>query len=214
MDKQWKLEKTYDNLKSAEQVIEREQTWSHNFKNKLVDGDVNVYYRCNKVKYKGEQCQASIYLHYPADNQYVLFYRSGLPHNCNDILLKARPKISANVKNEIKRLFHFDSRIKPKAVLESLSKKDMIVPNKTLLNNYLAFLRKKKFGSSTICLGELERILIEKSKIPANDTDAFVVAYVTDYDGPFFRFFVSSKALLRLARNVKHIHADATYKLI
>lgn len=33
-----------------------------------------------------------------------------------------------------------------KAILESLSQKGMEFPNKTLINNYLAFLRKKKFG--------------------------------------------------------------------
>jgi hypothetical protein len=74
----------------------------------------------------------------------------------------------------------------------------------------------KFFGRhSTISLGELERILIEKSAIPTIDPDAFVVANVIEYNEPtFFRFFVSSKTLLALARNVKHIHADATYKLV
>lgn len=214
-DKQWKLEKVYEDRSSAEQDILREGTWSYSFKNKLVDGDVNIYYRCNKVKFRGEQCQASIYLHYPADSQNVNLYRSQLSHNCHDILEKARPRISVDVKQEIRKLVDFDSRIKPKAVLERLSQKGMEVPKKTLVNNYLAFLRKKKLGSSTISLGELERILIEKSKIPTNDTDAFVAAYVIEYEEPtFFRFFVSSKTLLALARNVKHIHADATYKLV
>jgi hypothetical protein len=164
-NKQWKLEKVYEDRTSAEQAILREETWSYSFK--------------------------------------------------NNILLKARPKISEGVKHEVKKLVDFDSRIKPKAVLESLSKNGMEVPKKNLINNYLAFLRKKKFGSSTISLGELERILIEKTAIPTNDTDSFVVAYVIEYNEPtFFRLFVSSKTLLTLARNVKHIHADATYKLV
>lgn len=58
----------------------------------------------------------------------------------------------------------------------------------------LSFFKKEK----------LERILIEKTAIPTNDTDGFVVAYVIEYNEPtFFRLFVSSKTLLTLARNVK-----------
>jgi hypothetical protein len=42
-------------------------------------------------------------------------------------------KISVEIKNEIKKLVDFDFRIKPKAVLESLSKKGMEVPKKPSL---------------------------------------------------------------------------------
>jgi hypothetical protein len=47
------------------------------------------------------------------------------------------------------------------------------------------------------------------------DNKGFIVSYEINYDEPsYFCFFVSSKTLLKLALNVNHIHADATYKLI
>lgn len=85
----------------------------------------------------------------------------------------------------------------------------------TDLKNYLSLLRKQKFGPHTVSLGELERFLIDHCTVPEDDNKGFIVSYEINYDEPsYFRFFVSSKTLLKLALNVNHIHADATYKLI
>jgi hypothetical protein len=91
----------------------------------------------------------------------------------------------------------------------------MALPKKTDVNNYLSSLRKNKYGSHSISRGELEKSLIDNSKVPEDADDAYIVSYKIEYEEPtFFRFFMSSKTLLGLSINAKHIHADATYKLI
>jgi hypothetical protein len=44
---------------------------------------------------------------------------------------------------------------------------------------------------------------------------AFMISHQMDYgDHPSFRFFMSTKTLIRESQNACHVHADATYKLI
>jgi hypothetical protein len=51
--------------------------------------------------------------------------------------------------------------------------------------------------------------------VPEDADDPYIVSYKIEYEEPtLFRFFMSSKTLLGLSINAKHIHADATYKLI
>ncbi len=66
-----------------------------------------------------------------------------------------------------------------------------------------------------ISLGELEKWLQDHSTIPEEENKAFVVQYEITYGkNGSFRYFVSSRTLLKMANNVKKIHADATYKLV
>lgn len=195
--------------------MKTENVWSFHYKNVDTEGNVNEIYRCNKVKYKGEQCKAGVYLNYPSTNNDAILYRSQLAHNCNEIATKVKGSMSKEVKIEIKALFDFDSKIKPKKIIEILTNKQMALPKKTDLNNYLVSLKKFKYGSTSISLGELERFFIDNSQAPEDPDEAFIVSYQIEYEEPtFFRFFISSKTLLKLSINAKHIHTDATYKLI
>ncbi|CAF0981240.1 unnamed protein product, partial [Didymodactylos carnosus] len=74
---------------------------------------------------------------------------------------------------------------------------------------------------------ELESWCQEKSTVPHSEVEAFVISFYIHYeddtdnddedvadDGNKFRFFLSTKALLKIASISKNLHADATYKLI
>ncbi|KAJ8940356.1 hypothetical protein NQ314_010738 [Rhamnusium bicolor] len=68
-------------------------------------------------------------------------------------------------------------------------------------------------------LGELESWLSSHSTIPEGMHEVYVIEYEIiekdeENDSPKFRFALSTKFLLQLARDVKNIHADATYKLV
>jgi hypothetical protein len=123
--------------------------------------------------------------------------------------------MSNEVKEEIKSLFNFDSKIKPKKIIDILIKKQFTLPSKTELNNYLSSLRKVKYGPNVMSLGELESFCLENSKVPDDVDAAFVVSYQVVYEEQrLFRFFISTKNLLKLSCDASHIHADATYKLV
>jgi hypothetical protein len=121
--------------------------------------------------------------------------------------------MTEETKAEIEKLFTLKQ--KPKAIMEKLSKLNRPMPSLNQVKNHLATLKKKKFGNSTISLGELEKWLQDHSAIPEDENKAFVVSYELTYGkNGSFRYFVSSKTLLKMAKDVKKIHADATYKLV
>lgn len=61
----------------------------------------------------------------------------------------------------------------------------------------------------------MELWCIQNSNVPNDENEAYVVSHEFDDEEEMnFKFFVSSKRLLKLAVNSKKIHADGTYKLI
>lgn len=215
IDKCWCKENVFYNKTAAEEAVKSETIWSYCHQNVDKEGNKNYYYRCNRVKSRGLQCQTGIYLHYPSHNTEIILYRSQLPHNCDHISTKSRTKISECTKMEIRSLFEFDFKIKPKKILEILGEKNLELPTIIEIKNFLYSLRKKKFGPYSISIGELEQFFIKNSAVPEDEKKAFIVSYEIQYNEPtYFRCLVSSKTLLKLSTNVKHIHVDATYKLI
>jgi hypothetical protein len=71
---------------------------------------------------------------------------------CNEIRTKVKSKMSSEVKFEIKSRSNFDSKIKPKKSMEILVKKQLILPKKKGLDNYLASIRKYKHGPTSTSL--------------------------------------------------------------
>ncbi|KAL0902493.1 hypothetical protein ABMA27_000347 [Loxostege sticticalis] len=124
--------------------------------------------------------------------------------------------LSDTVKNEINRLF--DLKLKPKAIMESLSKmKNIKVPKMSQLRNYLSDRRRAIYGQSTISLGELEAWIHSHSSLPLDPHEVFVVCYRiedSDEQNPTFRFMKSNKYLIEISKDARVVHADATYKMI
>jgi hypothetical protein len=145
--------------------VKSEGIWSLYHKNVDKDGNIDNIYRCNRVNFRGEQCQSGVYLSYPCHNTEIILYRSSLPHTCDKIPTKSKKKISEIVRNEIKVLFE----LKPKKILELLQEKELELPNMTDLKNYLSLLRKQEFLPHTVSLGELERFLIDHCTVPEDD---------------------------------------------
>jgi hypothetical protein len=61
------------------------------------------FFRCNKVKYRGKQCGASIYLLFESISDQFVLYRDESYHTHNNIHEKSS-KISNELKETIKEL--------------------------------------------------------------------------------------------------------------
>lgn len=92
----------------------------------------------------------------------------------------------------------------------------MGLPGKTQLSNYLTILKKEKFGPATLSLREITKWLQSKLPVPIDENEAFVVNFEVGFkdedEQNYFRFFISSKTLLRIATTSSKLHADGTYK--
>lgn len=222
----WEMDSVYESKEKAIASVKEGNIWSFHFSNTTSEGSKS-YYRCNRVKKKGEQCAAGLYLFYPKNSSKVFLFRAAADHS-HDNLHSLSNKLSEKMKMETRKLVEL--HVKPKKIFEILTEKGLQPKNKAQLSNYLVKLRKELFGPSAISLGQLEQWCIDHSLLPESDDAAFVVSYTVGYEdeeleddededenenrGPYFRIFVSTKRLLKSASISKKIHSDATYKLV
>lgn len=73
------VEKTFLTIGDAEKFVENEKNWSYAFVNSTQEG-MKRHYRCNKVKKRGIQCEASIYLLFDSMSEEICLYRSETVH--------------------------------------------------------------------------------------------------------------------------------------
>jgi hypothetical protein len=234
-NRKWKLEKVFENTEEGEEAVINEKTWGFHFSNSTFEGK-RKYFRCNKVKYRGKQCDAGVHLFYDATNEKVVLFRSAAAHTHDSMAFnKSGPKMSPELQQEIKKLFNL--KIKPKEMMEELESSQFDLPTMSQLRNYLTKIKTEKYGSTKLSLGELEQWCLDSSQNTHEMDSPFVVAHKMEYgdefddefddnedvdedeDGdedsmPKFRYFVSTRRLLANASTCTNIHADATYKLI
>lgn len=145
-NKPWVYCCKFSNLKEAEDFVNSENTWSRKFTRMTEEGQKR-FYRCNKVRRRGPQCAAELYLLSECGTDSVFVYRTDADHNHNDIGVRDDYGIKAQTKKEIDKLLEL--HLKPKAILAALQKIDGLkLPNKRQLYNYLSDRRRLKFGKS------------------------------------------------------------------
>lgn len=164
---------------------------------------------------RGPQCSAQLQVLYASNSLDIFIFRNEEAHD-HDIPDKARKAgLTDDAKKAIEEMF--DCKMKPTPILLAMSAKGIPV-KLSQLNNYIAYLRQKKFGPIEISLGQLDKCLQEKSNVPESSNSGYVIAYETnvhaDTDEARFRFFMSSKPLLAIPYKSEVLHADATYKLV
>ena len=76
----WEKIAAYFNDQEAKVAVASENTWSVYNTNNSSDGR-KVYYRCNKVKLRGTQCNANLQVYYPNNSHEVIVYKTTSPHN-------------------------------------------------------------------------------------------------------------------------------------
>ena len=222
----WVEEMVFNNSEEAEEAVIKENHWSYHYTNTTVAGK-KKFFRCNKVKTRGKQCDAGIYLLFDSTNDKVVLFRATSDHTHDRIQEKP-----SRIPNEAKKLIQelYELKLKPKAIVEVLHERGITLPSISQLNNFLRTIKNTKLGPTSISLGEIEQWCLESSQsILESDDTPFVASYQIVYnddnendDGVAdddsnenkFRFFITTKRLLQIASRSKRIHADATYKLL
>lgn len=212
LHKNWLHVKTFDNKSDALAAINEEKCWSYYYDNHSAAGK-RVAYRCNMVKLRGIQCAASAYLLYDSKSDKVFFFRSDSKHT-HDSVATAVSKFTAAEENVIRELM--ESGLRPKSIKYNLVKKGIRIPAGAIFNSILMRIRHEKFGRHKLNPSILEKWLQENQLMPDDETDPFVLKYEIDSrseDDEKFRFFVTSKLLLKSAVGAEKLHCDVTYKL-
>lgn len=114
--KVWVLERSFNSKAEAMEYLNAENCWSYFYKNKSEAG-VRINYRCELMKFRGQQCAAGIYLLYDSTNTRVHLYRVTVQHTHNDA--DNRDNLVSNISGEIEREIRemFEQRLKPKTIL-------------------------------------------------------------------------------------------------
>lgn len=152
LQKNWIFEKTFTSKKEALESIKSENSWGYYYENTSEAG-VKVTYRCNFVKFRGQQCSAGIYLLYDSTNTSVHLYRTDSSHNHDDDNIKynAVDRISGALEAEIRAMFNAGT-VKPKSILFSLVRKGLTPPKKEKLTAFWLSCVKKNLGLRSFIL--------------------------------------------------------------
>lgn len=213
VDEVWVYECAFATDEEMDLFIETEFCWSLH-KNVCNKYGLRKVYRCNKVKKRGKQYAAQIYV--IRDGNELKLFRKSSAHDHNEIQPNNK-KVSKVIEDEIIRLYKL--RNTPKTILYILLQDPEIkkVPTVAQIKYITSKYRQDNFGDTTITLLDLKNFLENNSVVPEHEDEAFVIKYetsdVTDEENQWFRFLVGTKRLLQMASVSKHIHVDGTYKI-
>lgn len=223
----WNYEKEFNNEDEIQVFLKAENTWSLRSKQELASGTKSTY-RCNKVKRTGVQCIAGLYIlavlrfdnneeNAEVEVKYQL-YRKSLPHN-HDLLGNKSKKVTPKVKDII--IAEFNNNKKPTAIGYVLRANATIPrneqPNMRQIKSTIESYKKALYGKDPITMKALTEFVQQHLHVPVEDDTAFITMFERSpsdqQHDKVFRFFISTKRLLKNAENCKNIHADATYKI-
>lgn len=208
------LTKTFANMVEFENFLDKDK-WKRSRRETLNKG-IKTYYRCGATKRRGRQCAAGAYtLHdFEPNNTQVRWYEKNQLHD-HENHENLRTTVPEAVKTEI-----LDLKAKgntPKAILFKLQKRtDIEVPSKSQIENVIDVQKKKNVGLATTTMNDLLEFYENNKNIPEDDDTAFVANFERSERGSkekWFRFYMTTKRLLKNAKNGKIIHADGTYKV-
>lgn len=212
-------EKTFANRGEFSKFFEKETWWSEQRNYLTLDGK-KTFYRCNKVKRRGKQCDAGIYAiseSNPNDDQIFLF-RKTLGHTHEESINRSH-RLSDKAKERILELTK--TKHAPRQIFFKMSNDpDFVDISLTKIKSFLQMHKRQQ--PSQLTLSALIVFIQTKMAIPESDDEAFVVLFehsdeneeYTEDKEPWFRFLVSSKRLLKTALVGKNIHADSTHKIV
>lgn len=97
------ISETFGCKDDAEKFVQDEKCWAFRKRYNTEEGEKKIY-RCNKVKARGQQCDANVYLLFDSVSSRVFLFRSDLNHNCDEIDSKSGPTLTPEVKQLIELL--------------------------------------------------------------------------------------------------------------
>jgi len=143
------------------------------------------YYQCNISK----NCEATLQLFTVSETEKVLIFTS--KEHKHDVIEEKRG-IDPATKVEIEILYKIGIS-KPKAILAALEQKNVPIPSYIQMANYLAQLKNRILGKSSISLGELEDWAKKNLDIPEDDDTPFVCGFECSFESKWFRLALTTK---------------------
>ncbi len=130
----------------------------------------------------------------------------------------SKPKdLPKDATDRIKSLYS-SGLTKPSLILAQLRKEGINSKKRAQLSNFLKNFKDKTIGKTTVSLGELENWCKDHSLVPDDVDEAYVIGYrihvdEADNSKNEFHFVLSTKRLLDMTKQTKHVMSDATHKL-
>lgn len=185
-----------------------------------VSDGIKTIYRCKRVRRRGAQCAAKIYIHYDKENKDFKLFRKNVEHTC-DVIGKPPVGIEEYVKVKIIQLLHVKYTLKSIMFHLRKDKEVLKMPTLNQVKYVIQKYRNEKYGDSSISLGELSQFMGDRMVVPDDEDQAFVLKMETSTEDDhenlcerWFRFFITTKRLLMRSVDAKIIHADSTYKIM
>ena len=238
-NRNWTYELTFQTVAEVKSWLSEpaQAVWSQAKASRLTAAGERVDYRCNRVKKRGPQCDAAVYLLYHSTDTAVSLYRADFEHNHDQINQGASKQgIVPETKKIIDDLLNIvNSKWTPGTLLNNLIKlkrtdDKIVVPEKQQIVNYLAR-KRAKLGGTSITFAQLSTWLEEHKDLPESEDEVFAVSYQINIDNEdiinypdttsdiplnreTFRLFLSTKRLISMSTGTTVLQADSTYKLI
>jgi len=206
----WTYKEQFDSIKEAKDYIAIDNQFRINTRSRTSDGE-KLYYRCKN----SNECSSAVFLLLHCDNASVSLFANNEPHNHED-----RKDFGLDPQLKLIIADHFSKGIsKPNQILKVLRNEGHGEIEKSKLVNFLARLKKQKYGSASFNYGEFENWCEIHSTMPDAEDESYVVGHEVNCDADndedrVLRAFISTKRLITLAIHQKLICSDATYKLL
>lgn len=106
------------NLKAEAMEVIGQESWGQWNRSDSREGE-QLFFRCNIVKFRGDQCTARVFLLFDAVSPKVLLYRSDAEYSCESIETKSGAALTDEVKTTIEQCV--DTRMKNCAIIDRLA---------------------------------------------------------------------------------------------
>lgn len=168
-----------------------------------------TYYRCSRVRVREEQCVASLKLQFPSHSEEVILYKTGKPHNCQDICqARAVKRLERTIREEIIR--RHNQQIPTRVIWNEYGKHHL--ENKQQVSNCISNYKRKNNKMTNV--QDFITYCEDNSHVPEDEHQPFILDFETDADNSMIRMVLSTRKLLSLNAMGNRVHIDATYNLM
>lgn len=220
---EWKDHASFETMTDAHMFL-IEKGFAKRDKKILTDKSAKTKYRCTNIKRRSKiQCECEYIIYEPSNvpNLFIVQH-NGRDHSHNE---SENEDKSTKFSKELVDLITDCSkkRMTAKKIIEHVNdlkeKFNLFSSDKTpTAQQIYYFIRKNKIEEAPdiISIGELVEWCSNRSNIPDDEDEAFVLDFVHSQENqqPFFRFAVSTLRLLSNCVGLDQVCCDATYKLM
>lgn len=230
---QWNCIHTFETEEAVQDFLSNENCWSTRGTQQLKSGFKRIL-RCKLVPAKDpDPCEAAMYILQSSvfiettsddgaveikDKMVLHVYRNNRVHT-HDRNKSKKVNFDKSVIDKVIDL-HKDGK-KPQRIIYILRADSSIPqeqqPPRDYIKNWIQKYEREQYSAKPFTMRDLTKFVEENNKTPEDEDAAFIIAFERSPPSQkmnrFFRFFITTTRLLRLAANTTICHADATHKV-